>query len=47
MLDLKADFLFFISGFLSDRHFKVRLGSNSSEDHQQEQGVLKGSILSA
>jgi hypothetical protein len=36
----------FISGFLNDRHFKVRLGSTFSEDHQQEQGVYQGSILS-
>jgi hypothetical protein len=31
---------------LNDRHFKVRLGSFFSEDHQQEQRVPQGSILS-
>lgn len=43
---LKGRLLLFISGFLNDKHFKVRLGSTFSEDHQQEQGVPQGSILS-
>jgi potassium voltage-gated channel Eag-related subfamily H protein 8 len=36
---LKGRLPLFISGFLNDRHFKVRLGLTFSEDHQQEQGV--------
>ena len=36
----------FISSFLSDRNFQVRVGSTLSENHQQEQGVPQGSILS-
>jgi hypothetical protein len=43
---LKCRLPLFISGFLNDRHFKVRLGSTFSENHQQEQGVPQGSILS-
>ena len=36
----------FISNFLSDRTFKVRLGSTYSDVHQQEMGVPQGSVLS-
>ena len=36
----------FIDGFLSDRLFKVRVGSTLSELHEQEMGVLQGIILS-
>jgi hypothetical protein len=43
---LKGRLPLFISGFLNDRHFKIRLGSTFSEDYQQEQGVPQGSILS-
>jgi hypothetical protein len=36
---LKGKHSFFISEFLNERHFKVRLCSTFTEDHQQEQGV--------
>ena len=36
----------FISNFLSDRSFNVRIGSTLSETFEQEQGVPQGSILS-
>jgi potassium voltage-gated channel Eag-related subfamily H protein 8 len=42
---LKGRVPLFISGFLNDKNFNVRLGSTFSEDHQQEQGVPQGSIL--
>ena len=36
----------FISNFLKDREFQVRLGNTVSDPHDQEQGVPQGSILS-
>ena len=36
----------FISNFLSDRSFNVRIGSKLSDTFEQEQGVPRGSILS-
>jgi len=36
----------FISNFLSDRLFRVRVGTTLSDLHQQEMGVPQGSILS-
>jgi exonuclease III/ribonuclease HI len=36
----------FIRSFLSNRHFKVRVGSSLSDPHEQEMGVPQGSILS-
>jgi hypothetical protein len=36
----------FISRFLSDRHFKVRVGTCLSDAYSQEMGVPQGSILS-
>ena len=36
----------FISSFLKDRSFKVRVGSTFSDSHPQEMGVPQGSILS-
>ena len=36
----------FISKFLEDRKFKVRIGSTLSEECDQEMGVPQGSILS-
>jgi len=36
----------FISHFLKDRSFKVRVGSTYSDSHPQEMGVPQGSILS-
>ena len=45
-LGLKGRLPSFISNFLSDREFKVRVGSTLSDMHQQEMGVPQGSILS-
>ena len=36
----------FVSEFLSDRVFKVRVGNTFSDDYTQEMGVPQGSILS-
>ena len=36
----------FISNFLSDRSFNVRIGSTLSDTFEQEQGVPQGSIMS-
>ncbi|PJE78782.1 Ribonuclease H [invertebrate metagenome] len=36
----------FISNYISDRHFKVRVGSTYSETAKQEMGVPQGGILS-
>ena len=36
----------FISNFLHNRSFKVRVGSTFSDSHPQEMGVPQGSILS-
>ena len=36
----------FVQNFLSNREFKVRVGSTLSETHNQEQGVPQGSLLS-
>ena len=36
----------YISNFLSDRSFNVRIGSTLSDTFEQEQGVPQGSILS-
>ena len=36
----------FISNFLSDRSFNVRIGFSLSDTFKQEQGVPQGSILS-
>ena len=36
----------FIQSFLSERSFRVRVGSTLSELHEQEMGVPQGSILS-
>jgi ribonuclease HI len=45
-LGLKGRMPIFIKNFLSDRVFRVRLGSTLSELHNQEMGVPQGSILS-
>ena len=45
-LGLKGRLPSFISDFLSDRNFNVRVGSTLSDTHQQEEGVPQGSILS-
>ena len=36
----------FVSAFLDDRQFRVRIGSTFSDVHKQENGVPQGSILS-
>ena len=36
----------FIKNFLSDRDFKVHLGSVYSNVHEQEMGIPQGSIIS-
>ena len=45
-LGLKGRFSHFISEFLSDRKFKVRIGSTLSDMKTQEEGVPQGSVLS-
>ena len=45
-LGLKGRLPHFISGFLSDRKFKVRIGSTHSDMKNQEDGVPQGSVLS-
>ena len=43
---LKGRLLIFINNFLSNRNFKVRVGSTLSDLKDQEMGVPQGSILS-
>ena len=45
-IGLKGRLPVFVQNFLSNREFKVRVGSTLSEAHNQEQGVPQGSILS-
>ena len=45
-LGFKGNLPTFISNFLSDRIFKVRIGTTLSDLHKQEMGVPQGSILS-
>ena len=45
-IGLKSRLPVFVQNFLSDREFKVYVGSTLSEAHNQEQGVPQGSILS-
>ena len=45
-IGLKGRLPTFVQNFLSNREFKVRVGSTLSEAHNQEQGVPQGSILS-
>ena len=44
---LKGNLPKFISNFLSNRCFKVKVGSSFSDVYEQEQGVPQGSILSS
>ena len=44
-IGLKGRLPSFVQNFLSNREFKVRVGSTLSEAHNQEQGVPQGSIL--
>ena len=43
---LKGRLPLFVGDFLSNRQFRVRLGSNLSDSYSQEMGVPQGSILS-
>ena len=43
---IRGKLAFFISAFMNDRHFRVRVGSTKSDLHDQEMGVPQGSILS-
>ena len=45
-MGLRGHLPVFISNFLSDRTFQVRLGSTHSDTHHQEMGVPQGSVLS-
>lgn len=45
-MGLRGHLTDFISNFLSNRAFKVRVGSTLSDTYNQEQGVPQGSILS-
>ena len=45
-LGLKGRLSHFTSGFLSDRKFKVHIGSTLSDMKNQEEGVFQGSVLS-
>ena len=45
-IGLKDRLPLFLQNFLTDREFKVKVGSTLSELHNQEQGVPQGSILS-
>ena len=44
-LGLKGRLPHFISGFLSDSKFKVRIGSTLSDMKNKEEGVPQGSVL--
>ena len=46
-IGLKGRLPLFLQNFLTDREFKVKVGSTLSELNNQEQGVPPGSILSA
>jgi hypothetical protein len=45
-MGLRGNLPIFVSNFLTERQFKVRLGSTYSNLHDQENGVPQGSILS-
>ncbi|RUS68704.1 hypothetical protein EGW08_023534 [Elysia chlorotica] len=45
-LEFRGKLPIFIQNFLSDRHFRVRSGSQYSDSYRQENGVPQGSILS-
>ena len=46
-IGLKGRLPIFVQNFLSNREFKVRVGSTLSEAHNQEQGVPQGSICNS
>ena len=43
---IRGKLAYFISAFMDDRQFRVRVGSTKSDLHDQEMGVPQGSILS-
>ncbi len=43
---IRGRLAFFISAFLDERQFRVRVGDTLSDPHEQEMGVPQGSILS-
>jgi ribonuclease HI len=43
---IRGRLAYFISSFLKDRQFKVRVGNTLSDPHEQEMGVPQGCILS-
>jgi hypothetical protein len=45
-MGLRGNLPIFVSNFLTERQFKVRLGSTYSNLYDQENGVPQGSILS-
>ena len=45
-IGLRGHLPIFISNFLKDRHFKVKVGSTLSDSFKQEVGVPQGSIIS-
>ena len=44
---IRGRFAYFISAFLNERQFRVRVGDTFSDPHEQERGVPQGSILSS
>ena len=44
--DLQGSLPIFIKNFLTDRYFKVRVGSSLSERHPISEGIPQGSVLS-
>ena len=45
-MDLRGRLPLFIQNFLSERKFRVRVGTSLSDFYDQESGVPQGSILS-
>uniref|UniRef100_UPI003EBA9C07 reverse transcriptase domain-containing protein n=1 Tax=Klebsiella pneumoniae TaxID=573 RepID=UPI003EBA9C07 len=45
-LGFKGNILRFINSFLTNRKLKVRIGTTTSSEHVQEEGVPQGSVLS-
>ena len=43
---IRGRLAYFISAFLNERQFKVRVGDTLSDPHEQEMGVPRGCILS-
>ena len=45
-IGIRGRLAYFISAFLNERKFRVRVGDTLSNPHEQEMGVSQGSILS-